>query len=284
MRVAEKTALANILAPLTRYALEVGVSARDLQIMCRTAVVQSAANRQCKSSNRLNISGISAATGIPRAEVSRILTERSARGLPESSDRPHAINKIISVWNESPQFNIKGGHPADLKIYGSGRTFESLARKHGGGLPVRALLDELLRTGLVELAGAQKVKLRSSVLLYRGFNARELKLLSQKVAQLVQGMFEKILKPDSQFIISNIEAELDARAGLPVLRKEFTSGSDDFLTGFRENLFRYEKSKSKVTRRTTGPKIRVTVLYQEEPINVRTEKTSIKRKNFRRLR
>jgi hypothetical protein len=282
VRIAARAAISTILVPLTGFAVDVGLSARELQDMCRVAAVNVAADRQKVSNLRLNISGIAAITGIPRAEVSRILRSKKIGGQLAIGHRPHSINKILSVWNEHPNFTNRSGRPADLKIFGQGPTFETLVNRHGGGLPVRAVIDELIRTGSVEIISPQKLKLRSPISMDRGFSSGEIKVFSRRVAQLIESMLDRFRKPDSQFILSNIEGDIFEDNALPVFRKEVISSSDDLLTGLRESLFRTAKNGRKKKSKAKSKRIRVMVLYQEIPNPERVRGASIQRRNFRR--
>jgi hypothetical protein len=282
VRVAARAALSTILVPLTGFAVDVGVSARELQDMCRVAAVNVAAERQRISNLRVSISGIAAITGIPRAEVSRILRLKKMGGQLPLGHRPHSINKILSVWNEHPSFTNRSGRPADLRIYGPGPTFETLVGRHGGGLPVRAVIDELIRTGSVEIINPQKLKLRSPISMDHGFSSGEIRIFSRRVAQLIESMLDKFRKPDSQFILSNIEGDIFEDNALPVFRKEVISSSDDLLTGLRESLFRTAKSGRKKKSKAKSKRIRVMVLYQEIPNPEKERGVSIQRRNFRR--
>ncbi len=281
VRAASRAALSSILVPLTGFSLDIGVSVRELQDICRAVAVNVAADRQRCSNLRVSISGIAAVTGLPRAEVSKILRSKNAAGHIHKRNRPHSINKILSVWNEHPTFTSQSGRPSDLKIYGPGRTFESLVSRHGGGLPVRAVLDELVRTGSVEIASSQRLKLRSPIFMERGFNSGEMKVFGRRVAQLIESMLDKFRNPDSQFILSNIEGDVFDDAALPVFRKEVISSSGDLLTGLRESLFRTGGGRKRMPN-NSGKRIRVTILYQEVPNPDKKNTVSTKRKNFRR--
>ena len=282
VRVAARAALSSILSPLAGFAVDVGLSARELQAMIRAAAVNVVADRQETSKLRISISGIAAITGIPRAEVSRILRAKRSGAQFIVGHWPHSINKILSVWNENPKFTNRSGRAADLRIYGPGRTFETLIRRHGGGLPVRAVLDELVRTGSVEITSPQRLKLRSPILMDRAFSSDEIKIFSARVAQLIESMLYKFRNPESQFILSNIEGDIFEDAALPMFRKEVISSSDDLLTGLRESLFRTTNGGRNKRLRSRSQRIRVTVLYQEIPVSEKENGLSIKRRNLRR--
>jgi hypothetical protein len=126
--------------------------------MLRTAAVQGAAVRQLESSNRVNISGIAAITGIPRGEVSRILNRNGSVVIRERKGRQNITSKILSAWHCDPNYLTASRRPRNLKIFGGGPTFESLVRRYGQGIPIRAVLDELKHVGAIQLlTSSQKI-------------------------------------------------------------------------------------------------------------------------------
>ena len=129
----------------------------------RQAAVRTAAARQLEDARRVNISGIAAMTGISRAEISGLLkpARRPANRIVEP--RQKLTNKILTAWHCDPKFTTANRRPADLKIYGRGATFESLVREHGRGIPIRAILDEMMRSGAIEMRGSQEIRPTKSV-------------------------------------------------------------------------------------------------------------------------
>ena len=124
----------------------------------RTVAIQSAAVRQLEHSNRVNISGIAAVTGIPRGEVSRILNCSRNLTIGAIQGRQNITSRILSAWHCDPEYLTAGRRPRGLKIFGSGRTFESLVGTYGQGIPIRAILDELKRVGAIQwMAASQKI-------------------------------------------------------------------------------------------------------------------------------
>jgi hypothetical protein len=146
-----------MLRPLSAFVFDCGFTISDVNLIFRTATVQSAATRQLENSNRVNISGISALTGIPRGEVSRILnTGQRLTGAPHG--RQSIASKILSAWHCDSDYLTAGRRPRGLKIFGRGPTFESLVKTYGQGIPVRAILDELKRVGAIQLlTSSQKI-------------------------------------------------------------------------------------------------------------------------------
>ena len=156
---AARTALANLLRPLSAFVFDSGLSISEVNFIFRAAAVQSAAVRQLENSDRVNISGIAAVTGIPRGEVSRILNSTRSLTFGTTLGRQNITSGILSAWHCDPDYLTAARRPRDLKIFGSGRTFESLVRTYGQGIPIRAILDELKRAGAIQLLiASQRVR------------------------------------------------------------------------------------------------------------------------------
>jgi hypothetical protein len=128
-------------------------------LILRTSAVKSAAARQLENSDRVNISGIAAITGISRGEVSRILDASRSLTVGAIQGRLSITSRILSAWHYDPGYLTTDRRPRDLKIFGGGPTFESLVRTYGQGIPVRAILDELKRVGAIQLlTSSQKIR------------------------------------------------------------------------------------------------------------------------------
>ena len=154
---AARDVLRKLFEPLSRLAFDCGLSVNELNSMLREAAVRSAAGRQIEDERRINISGIAATTGISRGEISRILKNGEIATDKRGNGRQNPINQILAAWHNDTKFLTANRQPAELDLYGRGSTFESLVRRHGRGIPIRAIFDELTRIGAVELSVSQKI-------------------------------------------------------------------------------------------------------------------------------
>jgi Family of unknown function (DUF6502) len=156
---AARKSLIKLLKPLSAFVFDCGLSISELNLILRTAAVESVAARQLENSNRVNISGVAAITGIPRAEVSRILNPSGSLTIGAIQGRPSITSRILSAWHCDPDYLTTDRRARDLKIFGAGPTFESLVRTYGQGIPVRAILDELKHVGAIQLlTSSQKIR------------------------------------------------------------------------------------------------------------------------------
>ena len=182
MRAVAIEALLHLFAPLTQFAIDAGLTPGDLNSILRFASVKGLADKQRAYARRVNISGISAVTGIPRLEVSRILRSDCVQPIVL---RQSAMYRVLTEWHKKSRFSDGRGSPRELEIYGKGSTFESLVRTHGRGIPLRAILDELIRTGAVELVAPQKVRAVSPSNTSGGINAQLIKAFRDRTGELI---------------------------------------------------------------------------------------------------
>lgn len=60
--------------------------------------------------------------------------------------------RLLTAWMTEAQFLTSSGEPKRLRLDGRKGSFPSLVRKHGGDVPPRAFLRELLRRRLVRVS------------------------------------------------------------------------------------------------------------------------------------
>jgi len=282
VRDSAKNALSKVLTPIAKHVLQSGISAREVQTMWRFAIVREAATRQQANNARINVAGIAAATGISRLNISRILKLLKEKSGNTELSRPHSANRVLAVWQSNPAYTNKFGRPKELNIFGLGRSFESLVIKNAGGLPVRAVLDELVRLGSVEIIKSKKVRLISAIPRSRGHNTDEFNELSDRLSLLVDSMFQKIRSPEAEFSISAIEGQLGAKTALPAFRRQVLSGGEDLLTNLRESFLGSGQDDQLTELDLARRHVRVAVIYHDFPCIEKQKLSEGKRKNFRR--
>jgi len=164
----------------------------ELHSMLREAAVRSAAGRQLEDERRINISGIAATTGISRGEISRVLKNGEIAADKVGNRRQNPINRILAAWHNDTKFLTANRLPAELDLYGRGFTFESLVRRHGRGIPVRAIFDELTRIGAVELSASQKVSPKMSVAVDRRITPEVIEAFGCWATDLLSARLQKV--------------------------------------------------------------------------------------------
>jgi hypothetical protein len=279
LRPIAKNALLQILIPLTGFVSDAGMSVGELYSIVCEAAVRSAAAKQLETSNRLNISGIAATTGIQRAEISRILKRKTE---PWSDQRQQSTNRIVAAWQRDPSFIDKDGNPRELTMYGRGSTFERLAKKYGRGIPARALLDELIRSGTVEIVDQQKLRVTAGASADRGMSGRAINAFGERASELLATMLMNMRKPEVPRFIATVSEATFSLDLLPVFRKDLSVRGTSFLGDVQEMLER-KPPKIRSKRRKPGVgRISVSVFCCEAFDQVVAKENMIKRRNFHR--
>jgi hypothetical protein len=272
-----------LLEPLVGFVLDSGLSTHELHSILRESAVRTVAAKQMEVARRVNISGIAASTGIPRAEISRILKSNADSPRLAIDRQQQSTNRILAAWHQDPKFTTPGGKPADLKIYGRGATFETLVRNHGRGIPTRAMLDELTRTGAVEVLSSRLVRVRTLVAVDRGVTPRVIRSFGDRATELLSTMLQNMRNPDSPRFVASISGTNVSQTLMPLFRKELASKGADFLTDIHESLYRETLSGLSKGHRARTSRVSVTVFYHESPRKADGRKIAVKkRRNFRR--
>jgi hypothetical protein len=280
VRAAATKALASLLQPLAGFVLDSGLSVRELEVLFRTAAVLSVAQRQRASHQRVNISGIAATTGIPRAEISQILRmpERQAQA---KLSAPSPISRILGAWYEEPGYQKPNGKPAELKVFGPAPSFEALVKKHGGGLPARAVLDELTRIGVSEVFGIQRVRTTIPAAVHSAIDPEAIAAVAAKAIHFFSS-FPEVGNSQRFDFLSGISAATIDVSQLPVFRREVAARAADFVSAMRENLTTNGGHRA-VSAKSGKQVVNIAVIYKEGLLSSDEKRSNKLRRNLRRL-
>jgi Family of unknown function (DUF6502) len=185
-------ALERLLMPLARLAVARGVPYAMLDQSLRTAFVAEAHAAHPGLPEHRRASRVSAATGLHRREVNRLL-EAAAQpkaGAPQRS--PAAM--VFAHWRADKRYRTRGGAPRALPRVGPAPSFESLAQEVTRDVHPRALLEELLRLKLAKLDGERDViTLTEEAFVPRGDAPRMLGYLGANVGDHLQAAVANVL-------------------------------------------------------------------------------------------
>lgn len=268
--------LTKLLRPLSAFVLDCGLSVSEVNSILRTAAVQSAAVRQLESSVRVNISGISAITGIPRGEVSQILKFGGRPPLGSMKGRQTITSRILSAWHSDPNYLTADHRPRDLKLFGSGSTFESLIRTHGMGIPLRAILDELQRLGAIQLhTSSQNVSPKMRVAISPQITLKKVRDFDAET----DDFFRYFFSDSGTEFIGKISGTKSWSGRVPIIRGRLAPNSIALIRELQKKLARETKHRPKNAHKKA--ELTVKIFYKEA--DAQLAKDSLKRRrNFYR--
>ena len=92
--------------------------------------------------------------------------------------------RVLTGWVRDADFADAAGDPRPLDAEGE-RGFAGLVRRYSGDMPVRAVLDELLRVGAVQRMADGRIELRTRAYVPAQGDDEKLHILGNDVADLV---------------------------------------------------------------------------------------------------
>jgi hypothetical protein len=160
-------AVIRILTPLVRVLLRNGISYGTFADIAREVFAKVAMKEFAFQNRKQTISRVSVITGLTRKAVKEIIEQPADRNeaVGETYNR---ATRVIAGWRKDTAFQTEKGTPADLPLSGEGASFSALVKKYSGDIPVRAVLDELVRTNSASVLEDGSVRLRTRAYLPSG--------------------------------------------------------------------------------------------------------------------
>lgn len=188
--------MSQALVPLVRLYLRAGLGAGEFTIAAKLAFMRVAAESALIGS-RINLSAISAATGMTRKEV-RAMVElaHEAVHLPIRGISRQRTTRVIHGWQTDPGFLDHDGNPAVLAIKGANNSFASLVRRYGGDVTPISVLRELERAGAVTRSKSGVVRLRKQSTRLKGYSAESIADITARIRDLAATMVGNIARAD----------------------------------------------------------------------------------------
>lgn len=202
---AKSKSISRIIQALTDEVLDTGLTIQEICQLVRESSVLVALQRLSGNDQHLSNTRIAVATGLSRAEVARILSLKLS-GINWISRHP--IRKLVAAWRLDGRFKSARGEPKTLPIYGKRSSFESLVTASNRGIPVRAMLDELIHIKVAKVLPGQRVQLVAPLPTFGDLTLiREVMAASRSKTKRTNGMQTSI-----QSARKNLKREPSARA------------------------------------------------------------------------
>jgi Family of unknown function (DUF6502) len=271
IREAAVDALKHVVDSLLELMFDSGVTVQQFNYLLRDRAVRVATRRVIKDSGRNSRSRVAIITGLPRSEVTRI--SASPDSYTKTKLGQHPARRVLAAWFDDPQFLTPAGEPATLPIFGKRRSFDHLVYKYGSGIPVRAMLDELIQLGAVEPVADQRVRPKSRVPISVGLTADALDAIGERCGDLLQTLINNSRRSmPTLFEATSLTSNADLNL-VPIIRREIAEQGASFINGASSLL---RRSQSRLRSAPAGQvakcRLGVTVYYFEDPIETITSR------------
>jgi Family of unknown function (DUF6502) len=191
-------AVVRLLGPLFRVLLRHGMSFTAFEALAKRTFVEVAIREFGIPGKKPSISRVSILSGLTRKDVQRLLSEDEAGTRADSAtERENRAARVLSAWTRDADYLDAAGEPRVLDLQDGPMSFAELVRRHSGDMPVRAVLDELVRVGAVRRREDGRVELVARVFLPRRSAVDKLELLGAEVSDLVTTIDHNIQHGDT---------------------------------------------------------------------------------------
>ena len=265
LRAATITTLERVIDPLMDLTFDAGITVHEFSRLVRERAVRIASARITRESGRSSNSRVAITTGLARGEVARIL--KAEKFCPRRLSGQHPARKVLAAWYDNVQFLGANGDPAVLPIFGKRKSFERLVGMYSGGIPVRAMLDELAQISAIEVLPRQRIRAKVRVPTFRGMTTSAIANVGERAADLLSTLTRNLrTSSNALFEATAVMSNIDASA-VPLVRRDIAEQGAAFIDGTSSLLAR-SRSKparvpSSISRRC---RIGVTAYYFEEEL------------------
>ncbi|WJW74621.1 DUF6502 family protein [Thiohalobacter sp. IOR34] len=186
----------RIMRPLARVLLRNGVAFHTFAEVAKKAFVDIAFEEFGTEGRKQTISRVSALTGLTRKETKR-LHELGSLIDEAAIQRYNRAVRVLSGWQNDPDFRDSDGRPATLPIEGGISSFHELVRRYSGDIPTQAMLAVLEAGGSVQRLGEQ-VCLKRPAYLPADDPCEGLRILGADTAELIATIEFNLRMPPEQ--------------------------------------------------------------------------------------
>ena len=183
-------AVFKLLKPLVRSLLRNGVPYGAFADLAKRAYVEVAMNELEVPGKKATMSRASTITGLTRKEIKRLMTIEDEAD-KDMVARYNRAARVVYGWVHDSKYGDKNGDAAILPFEGADTSFSALVKSYSGDVPPRAILDELLKVGVVENID-NGIRLLERAYIPKTGEAEKLALLGRDVAGLISTMDRNI--------------------------------------------------------------------------------------------
>jgi hypothetical protein len=261
-RGALRSAVLHLLRPLVRILLNHGVPFESFAEIAKWAYVEVADREFAIPGRKQTDSRVSVLTGLTRKEVARIRHVDK----PEDAASAGSYNRaarVVSAWvREYPmEGTVSGAAPLPLDGRGS---LSDLVHRHSGDMPVRAVVDELLRVGAIRVRESGEAELLHRHYLPPSGERRKLVYLGHDVADLIATIGHNLeAKPGRTFFQRKVFYDNIPEEHMPRVREAARKRGEHAIDALVTDLAAHDRDANPKVEGTGRMRAMVGIYYHE---------------------
>lgn len=250
-----------------RLLLRNGMAYAEFAEHARHAYVEVAFEDFAIDGRKPTVSRAAVVTGLTRKEVRRLMTPIGVTD--EGAGRAYnRAARVVTGWVRDSEFHGDNGQPAELLLDDIPNTpcFGALVRRYSGDMPMRAVLDELARVGVVSESDDGRVRLLKRAYVPASDNAQSLHIVGSNVGDLLETLDHNLSRngevPRFQRTVSYDNVPPEA---LAEWRRIAAERSQQLLEDLDLILSRHDRDVNNTVPGAGRVRTGVGVFYFEEP-------------------
>ena len=260
-------AMLQLLRPLVRILLRNNLSHKTFAELAKRVYVDIANAEFAIHGKKQTVSRIAILSGLTRKEVQRLLKLSStAKSITSvSAEEYHRGSRVITGWLRDPKYGDGKGHPRPLAMEGKGASFSALVNSYSGDIPVRAVLDELLRVGAVKQLKDGRICLVSRGYIPQKGSVEKLQVLGADTADFISTIDHNIyVKPTKPHFQRKVMYDNVPREAVKEFRTVVAAEGQEFLEKLDRWLAHHDRDVNPVSKGTGRMRVGVGVFQFEE--------------------
>lgn len=239
-------AVYRLLRPIVRQLIAQGISYPAFCRIVKEAYVDVADREFVLGFKRQTDSRLALVTGLSRKEIARLRARRAdGHALIEVEDT--LATHVVGRWMAGPPFATRDGTPKRLPYESTsakGPSFARLVRQISVDIPVRSVLDELLRSGVVALQPNGEVALRRQVHIPEKDVAMKFSLLGSDPGELFSTIVYNIDHPAAPRLQRKVVYDNIGADALAELRTAAAAIGEEFIRRANLLLHTYDRDRN----------------------------------------
>jgi len=140
----------RLMRPLIRILIRNGVAYGEFAEIAKEVYIDVAASDFKVAHRKMSQARIAILTGLTRKEVARIFSGKN-KGNQELISNHNRVTRVLTGWHTDTEYTGPYGLPLELRFEDTEKQidFTQLVHRYSGDMAARAMLDELLRIGVV---------------------------------------------------------------------------------------------------------------------------------------
>ncbi|MCK6555749.1 DUF6502 family protein [Candidatus Binatia bacterium] len=260
-------AIRRLLHPVVRQLVTYGVSYPALSRLLKQIYVEVAEQDFALPFKRLTDSRVSLLTGINRKEIVQ-LRRRPSRSTAVVEVEDTLATHVLGRWMASPPYASRDGVPRRLPYDVSDSatpSFARLVREVGVDIPVRSVLDELLRQGAVELLPNGDVAVVREANIPQDDIEAKLTLLGADPGELFTTIVHNIEHPEAPLLQRKVVYDNIGADALVQLREEARRLGEEFIRRANALLATQDRDRNRDAPGGRRTRVVLGTHYFEEP-------------------